>query len=120
MFDEIYYTYLSVYACASSLDTAQLPVIWPGQVDESGFIDHTRTVLSALWKATRVSDSAVSGNLLLWEILTDILAWISQHVQWFIRDMTIHTPLWKSNRNFFSESNLIKIIRYQYIVFDMY
>ena len=30
------------------------------------------------------------------------------------------TPLWKSNRNFFSESNLIKIIRYQYIVFDMY
>ena len=32
----------------------------------------------------------------------------------------LSTPLWKSNRNVFLESNSIEIIRYQYIVFSMY
>ena len=30
------------------------------------------------------------------------------------------TPLWKSNRNVFSELNLIEIVRYKYIMFGMY
>ena len=46
--------------------------------------------------------------------------WIRRSTCSNIYLLTTYTPLWKSNRNVFSESNLIEIIRYQYIVFGMY